>query len=274
MSNVAAPGGYSGLHQITAQGERVYLAYGMDSSGIIQILDRDRLLYGDPNAADPLAPTPENLLYPQIARVDMPTYYGGHTVYPILGMPIPGYEDDGENNTRDILAVVSEVTANECQSARHATFFLDMTDVEHPVNVSTFQVPEEPGDFCNRGGRFGPHASNDSLLPPYYGQLLFLSYFNAGVTGRRYPRPVCARSRSATTSRRPPRIRMSAAGRSTVSANVRSRFRPTTSISTSAAISTRWTGPIRACTSCGSRDRRLRLPMRRRRARRSLDTLS
>ncbi|NNC63163.1 MAG: hypothetical protein HKN84_00125 [Gammaproteobacteria bacterium] len=189
MDNVDAPGGYSGLHQITAQGDRVYLAYGMDSSGVIQILDRDRLLNGDPNAADPMAPTPENLLYPEIARVDMPTYYGGHTVYPVPNMPIPGYEQDLDNSSRDILAIVSEVTANECQSARHATFFLDMTDVEFPMNVSTFQVPEEPGDFCNRGGRFGPHASNDSLLGPYYRNILFLSYFNAGVRAVDYRDP-------------------------------------------------------------------------------------
>jgi hypothetical protein len=161
----------------------------MDSSGVIQILDRDRLLNGDPNAADPMAPTPENLLYPEIARVDMPTYYGGHTVYPVPNMPIPGYEQDLDNSSRDILAIVSEVTANECQSARHATFFLDMTDVEFPMNVSTFQVPEEPGDFCNRGGRFGPHASNDSLLGPYYRNILFLSYFNAGVRAVDYRDP-------------------------------------------------------------------------------------
>lgn len=181
VPNVEAPGGYSGLHQITVQGERVYLAYGMDSSGVLQILDRDRLLDGDPNSADPMAPIPENLLYPEIARVDMPTYYGGHSVYPMLDVPVPGYENDGENSARDILAVVSEVTANECQSARHAAFFLDMTDVENPVNLSTYQVPEEPGDFCNRGGRFGPHASNDSLLGPYHKQIMFFSYFNAGV---------------------------------------------------------------------------------------------
>jgi len=178
---VEAPGGYSGLHQITVQGDRVYLAYGMDSSGVVQILDRDKLLHGNPESANPMAPIPENLLYPQIARVDMPTYWGGHTVYPILGLPIADYADDRDNSERDILAVVSEVTASECQSARHATFFLDMTDVAHPVGISTFQVPETPGDFCNRGGRFGPHASNDSLLGPYHGNILFLSYFNAGV---------------------------------------------------------------------------------------------
>ena len=178
---VEAPGGYSGLHQTTILGDRIYLAYGMDSSGVIQILDRDKFLNGNPDAEDPFAPTPENLLYPQIARVDMPSYWGGHTVYPIPGMPIADYGDDRDHSVRDILVVVSEVTANECQSARHATFFLDITEEDKPFSISSFQVPEEPGDFCNRGGRFGPHASNDSMLSPYYGKVLFLSYFNAGV---------------------------------------------------------------------------------------------
>jgi len=45
--------------------------------------------------------------------------------------------------------------------------------------VSTFQVPA--GDFCERGGRFGPHSSNESFAPIYYGKLVFIAYFNAGV---------------------------------------------------------------------------------------------
>ncbi|MBT5030666.1 MAG: hypothetical protein HOM55_00045 [Proteobacteria bacterium] len=178
---VEAPGGYSGLHQTTILGDRIYLAYGMDSDGVIQILDRDKFLNGNPDVEDPFAPTPENLLYPEIARIDMPSYWGGHSIYPILNMPIADYSDDRDQSVRDILVVVSEVTANECQSARHATFFLDITEEDKPFGISSFQVPEEPGDFCNQGGRFGPHASNDSMLSPYYGKILFLSYFNAGV---------------------------------------------------------------------------------------------
>jgi len=42
-------------------------------------------------------------------------------------------------------------------------------------------VPESPGDFCRRGGRFGPHSSHESFTPRYYGKLVFLAYFNAGV---------------------------------------------------------------------------------------------
>ena len=181
ISNVEAPGGYSGIHQPTVLGNRIYLAYGMDSSGVIQILDRDKFLNGDPQVEDPMAPTRENLLYPEIARIDLPTYWGGHSVHPIMGMQVPG-EGGEEHTTRDILVVVSEVTMNEChRGARHATFFLDMTEPDKPFGISNFQVPESEGDYCNRGGRFGPHASNDSLASVYYRSILFLSYFNAGV---------------------------------------------------------------------------------------------
>ena len=181
IPNVDAPGGYSGIHQPTVLGNRIYLAYGMDSGGVIQILDRDKFLNGDPQAADPMAPTPENLLYPEIARFDLPTYWGGHSVHPIMGMQVPG-EGGEEHSLRDILVVVSEVTMNEChRGARHAAFFLDMTEEDKPFGISNYQASEASGDFCNQGGRFGPHASNDSMAPVYYKSILFLSYFAAGV---------------------------------------------------------------------------------------------
>jgi hypothetical protein len=148
---------------------------------VIQILDRDKFLNGDPNAEDPFAPTPENFLYPEIARIDLPSYWGGHSVHPILGMQIADYADDEKNSSRDILVVVSEVTANECGNSRHATFLVDITEEDKPFAISSFQVPEASGDFCNRGGRFGPHAANDSMASVYYKNTLFLSYFNAGI---------------------------------------------------------------------------------------------
>jgi hypothetical protein len=47
--------------------------------------------------------------------------------------------------------------------------------------VANFQVPAASGDFCRRGGRFGPHSSNESFAPIYYGKLVFIAYLNAGV---------------------------------------------------------------------------------------------
>src|SRR5262249_10655945 len=37
------------------------------------------------------------------------------------------------------------------------------------------------GAFCKRGGRFGPHSSNESFAPIFYKKLVFVAYFNAGV---------------------------------------------------------------------------------------------
>jgi hypothetical protein len=76
---------------------------------------------------------------------------------------------------------VSEAGQNECQEFRHLTFLVDVTTESKPFSVATFEVPAASGDFCRRGGRFGPHASNESFTPIYYGKLVFISYFNGGV---------------------------------------------------------------------------------------------
>jgi len=82
---------------------------------------------------------------------------------------------------RDIVVVTSEATGNFCNEVRHLTFFVDVTDEGRPQGISTFQVPAESGTFCDVGGRFGPHATNEEFGPPFYQKLIFISYFNAGV---------------------------------------------------------------------------------------------
>ena len=47
--------------------------------------------------------------------------------------------------------------------------------------ISNFQVPEASGLFCDRGGRFGAHSSNESMAPIFYKKLAFITFFNAGV---------------------------------------------------------------------------------------------
>ena len=173
----------SGLHQPYVIGNRMYLGYGSGNDGTLQILDVDKFLSGDPESDDPYAPTPENLLYPQIARLDMPVYWGVHTAKPVYGVPVRGYEDDLENGTRDILLVPSEAGggARRCQGTRDVMFILDITQEDKPFPISTYQAAEEPGDFCHRGGRFGPHSINDANHPGFDGRLVVLSYFNAGI---------------------------------------------------------------------------------------------
>jgi hypothetical protein len=83
--------------------------------------------------------------------------------------------------TRDFVVLVSESLRNECQEIRQLAFMVDVTTERTPFPVATFEVPDASGDFCRRGGRFGPHSSNESFASIYYGRLVFIAYFNAGV---------------------------------------------------------------------------------------------
>jgi hypothetical protein len=159
---------------ISYQG-RVYFAHGSSNNGSIQIVDREKLINGNPN------PTPENLLAPQIGRIDLPRFWGGHTAYPMLGMPIAEFQNDTVGKVKDILAVASETVRNDCDGPRHPLFMFDISEPDRPFPVSSFLVPESSGNFCERGGRFGLHSIQESFSPIYYRKVLFASYFNAGV---------------------------------------------------------------------------------------------
>jgi hypothetical protein len=159
----------------------VYFAYGTGANGVLQIVDRTRLLNGNPASADRFRPTPENLKFPEIGRLDMPPDWGGHTSFPVLGMPVSDHILNLNGRVRDFVVLVSESLRNECQEFRQLTFLVDITTPSTPFTVSTFEVPESPGDFCRRGGRFGPHSSQESFYAPYYRKLIFLAYFNGGV---------------------------------------------------------------------------------------------
>lgn len=173
----------SGLHQTFAYGDRIYVGYGSGNSGTLQILDKDKFLNGDPDVADSLAPTPENLLYPQISRLDMPSYWGVHTAKPLLGFEISDYATDVEHSTRDFLIIPSEAARSSmyCRGVRDIVFFVDITEEDKPYPVSTYQVPNEPHDYCNDGGRFGPHSVHDAYHPGFDRTLAVFSYFNAGI---------------------------------------------------------------------------------------------
>jgi len=170
-----------GVHGPMRVGNRVYFGYGTSRGGVIQVVDRDKLLKGNPAAADPFAPTPENLAYPQLGRLDMYPTVGAHTVYPVLGMPVPDFAKDSKGATRDFLMVTDESTANECREDRQMMFVVDISDETKPFGVANFHVPEKSGNFCDIGGRFGTHSSHESFTPIYYKRLMFLAYFNAGV---------------------------------------------------------------------------------------------
>ena len=164
-----------GMISVGKEGNRIYFGYGTNKGGAMQIIDRDKLLNG------PKEPTPENLRYPEIGRLTMTPWNGAHTTFPMLKMPIAEFAKDKEGARRDIVMIVDEQIRNECEEPRQMAWFVDITIEAHPMVISNFQVPEASGNFCSRGGRFGTHASSESMAPVYYKKLAFLSYFNAGV---------------------------------------------------------------------------------------------
>ncbi len=157
------------------KGNRVYFAYGTNEGGILQIVDREKLLNG------PKEPTEANLLYPQVGGLDMSPLTGAHTTFPVVGMPIAEFAKDKVGKVRNFVVVTNEQIKNECLEPRQFVWFVDVTVERHPASVATWGVPEASGDFCSRGGRFGTHASNESMTDIYYGRLMFFSHFNAGV---------------------------------------------------------------------------------------------
>ncbi|WP_205964268.1 LVIVD repeat-containing protein [Ramlibacter agri] len=157
------------------KGNRVYFGYGTSTDGVLQIVDREKLLKG------PKEPTPENLLAPQIARLDMPPMHGAHTVFPMLGVDVPEFAKNYLGKTRDFVVITDEAIQKECLEGRQMVWFVDISTETKPFGVANFTVPEASGDFCSRGGRFGTHSSNESMAPVFYKRLMFFAHFNAGV---------------------------------------------------------------------------------------------
>lgn len=183
-----------GVHGAISAGpakNRVYIAYGTGNDGVISIVDRKKLLTEFKN---PLNPTPEELLAPQVGYLRMSPDQGAHTTFPIFDVPIPGFQGHQALRKRDLLLVVSEAArADNCgqnypsaqltqgRAAPHLAFLLDITNEPTPWPLSTFRVQETQGDYCGRGGRFGAHSSAESFYPPYYGKIAVFAWFNAGV---------------------------------------------------------------------------------------------
>jgi hypothetical protein len=156
------------------QGNRVYFGYGTNEKGVMQIVDREKLLNG------PKEPTEENLRYPEVSRFEM-ALNGAHTVLPVMGMPVAEFARDKIGKVRDIVVVTNEQILNECLEARQFVWFVDVTVEKFPAAVSTYGAKEQPGNFCSRGGRFGTHSSNENMTPIYYKKLMFFAHFNGGV---------------------------------------------------------------------------------------------
>src|SRR5262249_22200874 len=139
-------------------GNRVYFGYGTNTGGIMQIVDREKLLKG------PTEPTLQNLRYPEIGRLDMSPLVGAHATFPLGKMTIPEFARDEVGKQRDMVMIVDEVSAHECtRQPRQMVWFADTTVESKPMIVSHWTVPEASGNFCQRGGRFGAHSSSEDM---------------------------------------------------------------------------------------------------------------
>src|SRR4051812_4577841 len=170
---IALPGGIP----TGPKGNRVYFGYGTNSDGVLQIVDRDKLLHG------PKEPTPENLLYPQVARLDLPPMHGAHTVFPMQGVDVPEFTKNYLGRTRDFVVITDEAIQKECLEGRQMVWVVDVSTETKPFGVSNFTVPEASGNFCSRGGRSGPPSPNESRARVSHRGLLFSAPSNAGVRG-------------------------------------------------------------------------------------------
>jgi hypothetical protein len=149
QSHGGAPGAKRyALHHPLIRGDRAYCGYW--DAGLV-ILD----------IADKRAPS----LVSQLEfGADVST--ATHTA-----LPVPG---------RNVLVVTDEQLANDCSGMQTRVRVVDIADETRPRVVSEFPVPE--GDFCTRGGRFGPHNLHEmrpgSLVSS---DEIYVTWFNAGL---------------------------------------------------------------------------------------------
>jgi hypothetical protein len=178
-------------------GNRIYAAWGIGSDGILQILDRKKLLppaYGGTYTGDPDNPTEADLLYSQVGRMDMSPDQGGHTSMPVFGIKAKSLQTAPYTDVRDIVMLSSE--AGNCTS-QHWGFVVDVSTEnsigmrqnpwQGPMVLSTLWVNPHSGEqfprgnYCLRGQRFGTHSFEENFRNPYYGKVTFTAYFNGGV---------------------------------------------------------------------------------------------
>src|SRR5207247_8758519 len=150
------------------QGNRVYFAYGTNKGGVLQIVDREKLLKG------PKEPTPDNLRLPVVGELTMTPWNGAHTTFPMLRMAIAEFARDTDGGVRDIVMIVDESILIECLEARQMVWVAEVSIEERPMVVSSWRVPEARGNFWHRCGRFGAHAASGRMGRVRVRQLAFI----------------------------------------------------------------------------------------------------
>jgi hypothetical protein len=134
--------------------------------------------------------------YPDIVNLDIsdiahPKLIGSLTM-------TPPFADNGAQSEhtvlpfwdRKLLYISSEASASGCdEEPLNYAGFVDNSKPAKPRLISIFPVPRPPAgkpykDFCDKGGRFGPHNVNQEIHNPDVmpnGNTLYIAYFNAGL---------------------------------------------------------------------------------------------
>jgi hypothetical protein len=156
----SAPPPHTSLHGGPwIEGDRAYLPYS--GAGLV-ILD----------VSEPTAPRPISQL---MFSPPFPSWIAVHTA-----MPLPD---------RGLVWVNSEAIAEDCAEPVGFAGLVDVADERHPRFLSYAPLPAPPPgspwkNFCERGGRFGPHnvhqPQHQPALQPVT-SLVYLTYFNAGL---------------------------------------------------------------------------------------------
>ena len=162
------------LNDVT--GARVYAGY---------------LTGGDVVAFDISNTLAPNFQFPVAWHIDTdPPGRGTHTVAPVLYDQVANFGDEALPRVYALVADEGLGSDIKCLSpVRTKNYMFDITDADRfsggtgiPFPVETWQVPD--GDFCNKGGRFGPHQFNETvngLINRFEDKIAFFAYFNAGV---------------------------------------------------------------------------------------------
>ena len=121
-----------------------------------------------------------------IWEVDMnPPHRGPHTVSPIVYDTVPNFGKDALPRTYAFIVDEAGGAADmsPCPGGvRSASYMVDITTEKKPWPVSVWQVPV--GNFCDKGGRFGPHQSAETVngkINRFADKLAWIAYFNAGI---------------------------------------------------------------------------------------------
>jgi hypothetical protein len=86
-------------------------------------------------------------------------------------LPVPG---------REVLVVTDEQLAQDCRGMQTRVRMVDVADERAPAVIAKFPTPE--GDYCLRGGRFGPHNVHEMRPGTLVdSNTVYITWFNAGL---------------------------------------------------------------------------------------------